>query len=60
MLENFPMLWDAAVLACVQGKQTERAAVLYDTIVEQGVSISMVTGERLAAMLVSVPSERLW
>ncbi|CAH0492422.1 unnamed protein product [Peronospora farinosa] len=60
ILENFPMLWDAAVLACVQGEQTERAAMLYDIIVDQGVSISMVTGERLAAFLTSVPSETLW
>ncbi|CAH0517354.1 unnamed protein product [Peronospora belbahrii] len=54
------MLWDAAVLACLKGEQAERAAMLYDTIVEHGVSISMVTGERLAAMLTSVPSGILW
>ena len=60
MLENFPMLWDAAVLACVQGEQTERAAMLYDRIVDQSVLISMVSGERLAAMLTNVPSETLW
>uniref|UniRef100_M4B279 Pentacotripeptide-repeat region of PRORP domain-containing protein n=1 Tax=Hyaloperonospora arabidopsidis (strain Emoy2) TaxID=559515 RepID=M4B279_HYAAE len=59
-LETFPMLWDAAVLACEKGEQIERAAMLYDTIIEQRVSISMTTGERLAAMLTSIPSETLW
>ncbi|OWZ20953.1 putative mitochondrial protein [Phytophthora megakarya] len=60
VLENFPMIWDAAILACMLGEQTQRAAVLYDTIIEQRVPISMVTGERLAAMLTSIPSETLW
>ncbi|GMF31453.1 unnamed protein product [Phytophthora lilii] len=60
VLENFPMLWDAAVLACVRGEQLQRAAMLYDTIVEQRVPISMGTGEHLAAILTSVPSETLW
>ncbi|GMF25438.1 unnamed protein product [Phytophthora fragariaefolia] len=60
VLENFPMLWDAAVLACVEGEETQRAAMLYDTIVEQRVPISMVTGERLAALLTSVPAEAVW
>ncbi|KAG7386679.1 hypothetical protein PHYPSEUDO_015359 [Phytophthora pseudosyringae] len=60
VLENFPTLWDAAILACMQGEETQRAAMLYDTIVEQRVPISMVTGERLAAMLTSIPSETLW
>ena len=59
-LETFPMLWDAAVLACEKGEQIERAAMLYDTIIEQRVLISMTTGERLAAMLTSIPSETLW
>ncbi|KAJ8526198.1 hypothetical protein ON010_g14981 [Phytophthora cinnamomi] len=60
VLENFPMLWDAAVLACVEGEQPQRGAMLYDTIIEQRVPISMVTGERLAAMLTNVPAETLW
>lgn len=60
VLENFPTLWDAAVLACVEGEETQRAAILYDTIIEQRVPISMVTGERLAALLTSVPAETLW
>jgi pentatricopeptide repeat protein len=59
-LETFPMLWDAAIQACVQGEQTERAAVLFDAIVEQRVPVSMTTGERLAAMLTNVPPETLW
>ncbi|KAL7686077.1 putative tetratricopeptide-like helical domain superfamily [Plasmopara halstedii] len=60
MLENFPMLWDAAVLACVHGKDTQRAANLCNMIINQRVPISMVTGERLAAMLTSFPMETLW
>ncbi|KAE9355789.1 hypothetical protein PF008_g3891 [Phytophthora fragariae] len=60
VLEKFPMLWDAAVLACVQGEQDQRAAMLYDTIIEQRVPISMGTGEHLAALLTSVPAENLW
>ncbi|KAL3667094.1 hypothetical protein V7S43_008036 [Phytophthora oleae] len=60
VLENFPTLWDAAILACVEGEQTERAAILLDTIVEQHISISMITGERLAPLLTTVPSEVLW
>ncbi|KAG2514681.1 hypothetical protein JM18_007931 [Phytophthora kernoviae] len=59
-LENFSMLWDAAVLACVRGEQTERAAVLYDTIVQQRVPISPFTGERLIRLLTNVPSDTLW
>ncbi|ETL44926.1 hypothetical protein L916_04877 [Phytophthora nicotianae] len=60
VLENFPMLWDYAILACMFGEQTQRAAMLYDTIIEQRVPISMVTGERLAAILTSIPPETLW
>uniref|UniRef100_H3GW70 Pentacotripeptide-repeat region of PRORP domain-containing protein n=1 Tax=Phytophthora ramorum TaxID=164328 RepID=H3GW70_PHYRM len=60
VLETFPMLWDAAILACVQGEETQRAAMLYDTIVEQHVPISMGTGEHLAALLTGVPAETLW
>ncbi|KAL4158414.1 hypothetical protein PRNP1_004190 [Phytophthora ramorum] len=60
VLETFPMLWDAAILACVQGEETQRAAMLYDTIVEQHVPISMGTGEHLAALLTEVPAETLW
>ncbi|TDH67157.1 hypothetical protein CCR75_009714 [Bremia lactucae] len=59
-LDSFPMIWDAAVLACVHGGKTRRAAVLYDTIIGQRILISMVTGERLAKMLKSIPSEILW
>ncbi|KAF4037639.1 Pentatricopeptide repeat-containing protein 3 [Phytophthora infestans] len=60
VLENFPMLWDYAILACMFGEQTQRAAMLYDTIIEQRVPISMVTGERLADMLTSIPPITLW
>ncbi|KAG2771382.1 hypothetical protein PC129_g10499 [Phytophthora cactorum] len=60
VLENFPMLWDYAILACMFGEQSQRAAMLYDTIIEQRVPISMATGERLAAMLTSIPPETLW
>lgn len=60
MLENFAMLWDAAILACVCGEETERAANLYDTIVKLRIPISMVTGERLTALLTGIPSETLW
>ncbi|KAF1792364.1 Tetratricopeptide-like helical domain [Phytophthora cactorum] len=60
VLENFPMLWDYAILACMFGEQPLRAAMLYDTIIEQRVPISMATGERLAAMLTSIPPETLW
>eukprot|EP00644_Phytophthora_capsici_P009678 jgi/Phyca11/118100/e_gw1.35.194.1 len=60
VLENFPTLWDAAILACVEGNETERAAVLLDTIVEQHISISMISGERLVPLLTAIPSEVLW
>lgn len=60
VLTEFSMLWDAAVLAAVNGEQTDRVAKLYDTIVQQNASISPGTAVKLVEHLTSVPVETLW
>lgn len=59
-LAGFSMIWDAAVLAAVEGGQVERAAALFSDIMDARASISPHTAVLLVETLENTAAPALW